>query len=257
VNFEILLPVTFIQYVISFLFICCLPGLPLSYLFFPSSRLDYIERGMVMCFSSIAISSLLAGGLIIYLGQVTPMKFFACLVILTAGFTAAALWRVRPIKNDKNSFSLSIFPIRYQFNKPLLLVAAFLILIPFLLRLNPLWEFNFLDDHDGPVLSGVTEFFISPENIEEVLGSISEPQIPIEVPINIDNQNPDQKEFRIELVIDGQKIYVQSDIEVAAWGTWHDSVTIPESFLIHSDHIDIFLFDKSIEEPISQLRLWQ
>jgi uncharacterized membrane protein len=247
---------TFAQYIASFFFICCLPGLALSYLLFPPARLDRLERVWIACFSSIALSSLLASGLIIILGQFSPLYFFAGIVILTVGFASAAVGRSYQIKNEHTGLSVISFSLGVKSNKSLLLVVVLFVFFLIALRIEIPGISNEVDILPASIPSSITEFFISPQDVELVLESIKYPQTPIIIPLTIVNYSPEPKEFRIEIFMGKDKILEQSDVAVTARGVWQEPFIIFDNVLGHSESVNILLFERNVQEPISQLRLW-
>jgi uncharacterized membrane protein len=254
---EIFQLVSAARYLAVFFIVCCMPGLALSYLLFPPSRLDFLERFFVACSSSVALSSLLAVWLILISGQFIPLIFAAGILLLTAIFSGLALWRKPRAENGIDS-GLSPDPAgKRHFIKPVLLVA---ILITFSLIFLPA-----LDSHEdlNPVHdkslfspSDITEFYISPTEVETVLESITDPQEETEIPLVIVNHNPEPVEYRIDIFNEDQKTLEQSGITVSAGDSWRGNVTTSLPKSDHSDCIDIYLFTTSSPHPIAQLRLW-
>lgn len=247
---------TIAEYIISFFFICCFPGLALSYLLFPSARLEKVERFWIACLSSIALSSLLASGLIIILGHFAPMNFFAGIIILTLGFVLAAVWRKYQANDEEILQTLNLFSLSYKFNKPLMFVGVILLIFPLALSIVFPGRSNQENLLPASVPLGITEFYISPQDVELVLESIKYPQTPIIIPLTIVNHSPEPKEFRIEFFIGKHKILEQSDLVVTAGGVWQEPFIFFDNVLGPTESVNILLFERNVQEPISQLRLW-
>lgn len=255
---EILLLISVARNLASFLIICCLPGLAASYLLFPSTRLKPLERVFVACCSSIAISSLLAAGLILIHGQINPVNFFVGLLTLIAIFTAAALWRKYLDKLEIHLLSTFSPDIRRKFTNSRWLLAGLVIFsLSFLLVVQISRENDPIEDRSALVNSGVTEFYVSPQVVEQVLESIDTSQGEIEIPLEIVNHNPDMTEFRIELFSGSEKISEKTAIIIAAGETWQGVLTAPGLISNNSDHVDILLLNTPSQKPVSQLRLWK
>lgn len=255
---EILLLISVARNLASFLIICCLPGLAASYLLFPSTRLKPLERVFVACCSSIAISSLLAAGLILIHGQINPVNFFVGLLILIAIFSATALWRKYLDKLEIHLLSTFSPDIRRKFTNSRWLLAGLVIFsLSFLLVVKFSKENDPINDPSALVNSGITEFYFSPQVLEQVLVSTGTSQGELEIPLEIVNHNPDIREFRIELFNGSEKISEKSEIIVAAGETWQGVLIVPGLISNNSDHLDIHLFDTPSNRRISQLRLWK
>lgn len=255
---EILLLVSVARNLASFLIICCLPGLAASYLLLPSTRLNPLERLFVACCSSIAISSLLAAGLILIHGQINPVNFFVGLLTLIAIFAAAALWRKYLDKLEIHLLSTFSPDIRRKFTNSRWLLAGLVIFsLSFLLVVKISRENDPIKDPSALVNSSITEFYVSPQVVEQVLESIGTSQGELEIPLEIVNHNPDIREFHIELLNGSEKISEKSEIIVAAGETWRGVLIVPGLISDNSDRIDILLFNTPSQKPVSQLRLWK
>ena len=245
----------FTQHIVSFFFICCLPGLALSYLLFSPARLDKLERLWIAFSSSIALSSLLASGLIIILGQFSPMNFITGILILTIGFASAALWGIYLTKNTLRSFIS--FVVSIKFSKQLLLVAVLFIFLLFARLVEFPGTANQVDDLSASVPSGITEFYISPGELENILedsiGSSSE----IEIPLVIVNHNPGSMDYQITIINNDQNVYEKGGITVSSGDSWRGNVVVPRMENTSSPYFDIFLYANSNQVSVAQLRLWK
>jgi hypothetical protein len=114
-----------------------------------------------------------------------------------------------------------------------------------------------IKDPSALVNSSITEFYVSPQVVEQVLESIGTPQGEIEIPLEIVNHDPDVREFRIELFSGSEKISEKTAIIIAGGETWQGVLTAPGLIPNNSDRIDILLFNTPSQKPVSQLRLWK
>lgn len=255
---EILQLVSAARYLAIFIFVCCLPGLALSYLLFPPPRLDFLERLFIACSSSIALSSLLAVGLILLSGRFVLLVFSAAALLLTAIFFGLSQWRLHIAAAGNEANSSTDHAGKRQSIKPALLVVVLLVPIILFFPAQDLHEKYFLvDDQFAWLSSDITEFYISPQKVEIVLERIGNPQEEINIPLVIVNHNPEPVEYRIEIFNEDQITFEQSGISVSAGDAWHGNVSTPLLKSNHSSYIDIFLFARNSPNPVAQLRLWR
>jgi hypothetical protein len=115
------------RYFVTFLFICFLPGLALSCLLFPLSRLNRLERIFISSSSSIALSSLLATALILLQNRLNPFNFAFSILTMTTIFFVASLWRTRKLNQGTESLTRAPHSARRQFGKPVWLVTVLIL----------------------------------------------------------------------------------------------------------------------------------
>jgi uncharacterized membrane protein len=242
---------------VVFLFICLLPGLALSCLLFPPPQLDVLERIVVAVTSSIALSSLLATALILLQDQLKPLNFALSILILTANFSVAAIWRTRKINRSTRLISPVPISAWRRSAKPVWLVATLILLtLLMLIAGNYLWNPVPREELSAPEPSTITEFYISPQAMEKVLEGVRNPQSMLEIPLEIVNHDHELAEYRLEVLNDGQLIWNQTGIQVAGGGEWQCVVELelPDSNTI--THLDIILYLDSSQDSLARLRIW-
>jgi uncharacterized membrane protein len=245
------------RYLVAFIFICCLPGLALSYLLFPPSRLNFLERLFIACSSSIALSSLLAAGMILLVGRLTPVYLAMGILVFTVVVSIAALRREYLSHHRNSSFLRFALISTFLRTKPVWLSTAFIAFLLFFLFISfvPHTQISSLDQATSTT-TGITEFYISPDSVDQVLASIHNTRRNIVIPLEIVNHNPENTPFRIEIRNRDQIFWEQSGIQVAVGETWRGTTTIPAQISKHAEYIDIFLYSNFSQEPVSKLRLW-
>lgn len=256
-NAEFLSLAILFRSLVSFLFICFLPGFALSCWLFPSPRLDKLERIFIASTSSIALSSLLATASILLQDQLRRFNFSLSILILTAIFSLAAIWRTRKINRFTSSISPNSISTWRRFAKSVWIVPALILLaLPFLFAGKNPWNSALTEDISESRSSGITEFYISPQEVEKVLQGAQNPGGFLEIPLEIVNHNLDPAEYRLEILHGEQLIWKQTGIQVAGGGNWQDVVELKLPDLNTITHLDIILYLNYSHDSLVRLRIW-
>ena len=104
--------------------------------------------------------------------------------------------------------------------------------------------------------SEITEFYIDPEQMDDILENAISSSSEIEIPLVIVNHNPETINYKIAIINENRTAYEKGGISVSSGDSWRGNVAVPRVIFKSSPYFDILLFANSTQLPVAQLRLW-
>ncbi|MDQ4077546.1 MAG: DUF1616 domain-containing protein [Chloroflexota bacterium] len=210
------------------------PGCALSYCLFPEKALDRVERVFVSIVASLALSSLIAVTLLKLAGGLTPTNFLLVVLALTGVFALGASWQVADTSLVHSARTLFGHP--YHLALPLLFVLL-------LIAVSGGALFH------TPSAADVTEFYILPDEMEEVLEGQWDGAEPLLIPVGIANHTSKTASYRIEAWEGNTKLWERPSVSVPSGTAWHSSISLPRSSLTHATDVRLLLYPDSSTAP--------
>lgn len=241
-----------LQAAFSFLIVVFAPGFTLCLWLFPRGTLDRLERVFLSVTSSIALSSLVGFGLLRIFGTLNAGSYVLAvsllIIVFAIGALSRSLWRShrrdasqRLVAHGESS------PLRLR-SEYLLVIPVAMILIISMRTLSPL-----------PVNPSfaTSEFYISPQKLEQVLDMNLGGDGSLAVPVEIKNREGQEVTYRIETWADGKsKIGEIPEIAISSEAIWQGTIAIPSAASTELGFLDFRLFSSLRAYRVAELRLW-
>lgn len=244
--------VSLLRAAIAIIVVLYVPGRALAAWLFPHGSLDAVERSFVAVATSIALSSMTAAVLVVWVpGGLSAYRFLFAIGILTLACSAGAYGRRRnaagaPGGQDAHGSGSSRL-ITALMNAPKGLA------LPFLLLLVALGAM--LVSRPSLRLPPKTEFYILPSDLDAVLAA--QPNTPgeLRIPVTIGNLDTRDVSYRIEAWDDEAMVSELRAIEVDSGAKRDVTVELPRPGASEGSVVELRLIDESTPEPADVLRL--
>jgi uncharacterized membrane protein len=226
----------------------------MSYCLFPGRTLDRLERFLVALATSVAISSLVGTILIYVTGNLQPSSFVPLLATLTAAFAVSGYARSRHASGRQSgaktaSFGLSRLGARVGPQHLVALLAA-------VACLAVAGKAAAVSTNQDPSLP-LTEFYISPQYLDEMVDAEPDSGGLLQVPVEIANRQGGPMTYRILVLADGRvPIWEGEQIAVEADHTLRQHLRVPLPDSQGTAYLDLHLIAEPGDTVLAQLRLW-
>lgn len=230
----------------ALLLVFVLPGFTLSYLLFPNNDFDLLERFFITITASIAISSISGFVIILIKGNLQAGILFYALLMMSLCFTIGSIFRIKGNEANENHFDIWV-----KFKSKT--IFYFLTYLVILVCLSTIVVRSPIGTEKIP--SHITEFFIDPDYIEDVIQGNFQNEGKINIPLVVVNREGEPTSYEIDFVQDGLVLLNYPKFLLRDGAKWNQVVTVPIKESGPNKKLDIFLY-KENGERIAHLRLW-
>lgn len=228
--------------ILAVLIIGVLPGYMLIYFLFARSQLDVLEQFYLTVLSSLAITSLIAFTLsrresgLTAQGLIFAISLFVafCLFCVLISRIVAGKPEISDQMPDHPSQSIW-----------LLLGMSLLMIISAVIGLSTTQQ-----------SLGLTEFYITAEQLSPQGVQYSVVNDSLVVPIAITNRQGEQIIYHVEGWVAEEKVSTQDQIVVNDGETWNGQLSVPLKSITHTDSVTIQLFRKPVSQLVAELQIW-
>lgn len=230
----------------ALLLVFVLPGFTLSYFLFPKNEFDILERFFITITASIAISSILGFVIILIKGNFQTGILINALFIMSIFFTIGSIIRIKINKANENHFDKwEIFKSKTIF--------YFLTYLVIMVCLSTIVVRSSIGAEK--ISAHITEFFIDPNYIEDLIQGNFQDEGKINVPLVVVNREGKSTSYEIDVVQNGLVVLNYPNFLLRDGAQWNKVVTVPIKESGPNNKLDIFLY-KENGERIAHLRLW-